>query len=177
MHESPWTATCSAQAEVEAEVVQLYQALLDLEPADRRAALRLRYTPQLCLEHLHRSLCSSSQERSAYVDVESEGWQYVCRQEDHVRYLQNNLASLPAGYVKLNASRPWICYWIVHSLALLQAPLPSQVSQAGTLLGAAGAAVTMVKSRSMQASCEGTCTASNGLRSKACRACSQACRP
>ena len=43
------------------------------------------------------------------------------------------LTSLPGGYVKLNASRPWICYWIVHSLALQDAPLPPATTQAGTM--------------------------------------------
>lgn len=29
-----------------------------------------------------------------------------------------------AGFSSLDASRPWICFWIIHSLALLGAPLP-----------------------------------------------------
>jgi len=44
--------------------------------------------------------------------------------DEHVRYLHKGFAQLPAGFVSLDASRPWICYWIVHSLALLGAPLP-----------------------------------------------------
>lgn len=39
--------------------------------------------------------------------------------EKHVRYLLAGLESLPGGYASLDASRPWICYWIVHSLSLL----------------------------------------------------------
>ena len=56
------------------------------------------------------------------------------RRADHVRYLCSGLQTLPAGYIKLNASRPWICYWITHSLALLDAPLPMGSTEAGTLL-------------------------------------------
>jgi protein farnesyltransferase subunit beta len=32
------------------------------------------------------------------------------------------------GFISLDASRPWICYWVLHSLALLQAPLPQAIS-------------------------------------------------
>ena len=56
------------------------------------------------------------------------------RRADHVRYLCSGLQTLPAGYIKLNASRPWICYWIRHSLALLEAPLPKGSTEAGTWL-------------------------------------------
>ena len=34
------------------------------------------------------------------------------------------LCLLAAGFIALDASRAWICYWILHSLALLEAPLP-----------------------------------------------------
>lgn len=36
---------------------------------------------------------------------------------------------LPAGYIGLDASRVWLLFWIVHSLALLQEPLPPQVGR------------------------------------------------
>ena len=54
------------------------------------------------------------------------------RREAHVQYLSLGLTGLPAGYVKLNASRPWICYWLLHSLALLDGPLLPSCTQAGT---------------------------------------------
>ena len=44
----------------------------------------------------------------------------------HVPYLQNGLGQLPASFASLDASRPWICYWIIHSLALLDAKLPDK---------------------------------------------------
>lgn len=28
----------------------------------------------------------------------------------------------------LDASRPWLCYWILHSLELLEEPVPSSVA-------------------------------------------------
>lgn len=42
----------------------------------------------------------------------------------HVTYLHSGLGKLGSGYAALDASRPWIVYWIVHSLALLGADLP-----------------------------------------------------
>lgn len=42
-------------------------------------------------------------------------------------YLQRGLHRLSAGYVSLDASRPWLCYWILHSLDLLDVPLPDEI--------------------------------------------------
>lgn len=44
----------------------------------------------------------------------------------HVQYLHNGLGQLSAAFASLDASRPWICYWILHSLALLDAKLPTK---------------------------------------------------
>jgi protein farnesyltransferase subunit beta len=44
----------------------------------------------------------------------------------HVTYLHSGLDKLPGHFVALDASRPWIVYWILHSLALLGADLPEQ---------------------------------------------------
>jgi protein farnesyltransferase subunit beta len=46
----------------------------------------------------------------------------------HIKYLHNGLGELPSGFAVLDASRPWICYWILHSLAILDAPLPSSIT-------------------------------------------------
>jgi protein farnesyltransferase subunit beta len=46
----------------------------------------------------------------------------------HIAYLQNGLGQLPASFASLDSSRPWICYWILHSLALLDARLPASPS-------------------------------------------------
>ncbi|RYH29319.1 hypothetical protein EON65_08910 [archaeon] len=37
----------------------------------------------------------------------------------HAAYLLNFLESLPGGFISLEASRPWIMYWIVHALYML----------------------------------------------------------
>lgn len=42
----------------------------------------------------------------------------------HLQFLTKILAApLPAGYTGLDASRPWLLYWTLHSLALLDASL------------------------------------------------------
>jgi hypothetical protein len=46
----------------------------------------------------------------------------------HMKYLFGGLGQLPSSFAVLDASRPWICYWILHSLALLNAPLPTAVT-------------------------------------------------
>lgn len=46
----------------------------------------------------------------------------VLDRDKHVSYLQGGLQRLPSGFIVLDSSRPWICFWIVHSLALLSAP-------------------------------------------------------
>ncbi|TMW57612.1 hypothetical protein Poli38472_003537 [Pythium oligandrum] len=45
--------------------------------------------------------------------------------EKHVSYLTRSLPRFAAGFVSLDASRPWIAYWILHSLELLDA-MPDQ---------------------------------------------------
>ncbi len=42
----------------------------------------------------------------------------------HIQYAQEGLGALPSGYVSLDSGRPWICFWILHSLALLEGSLP-----------------------------------------------------
>lgn len=38
---------------------------------------------------------------------------------EHRTYCASGLWRLSAGYASLDASRPWLCYWIVHSLSIL----------------------------------------------------------
>ncbi len=49
----------------------------------------------------------------------------------HVQYLHTGLGALPNGFVALDAGRPWICYWVVHALALLDAPFPADLTPGG----------------------------------------------
>eukprot|EP00201_Polytomella_parva_P013024 CAMPEP_0175070818 /NCGR_PEP_ID=MMETSP0052_2-20121109/18915_1 /TAXON_ID=51329 ORGANISM="Polytomella parva, Strain SAG 63-3" /NCGR_SAMPLE_ID=MMETSP0052_2 /ASSEMBLY_ACC=CAM_ASM_000194 /LENGTH=375 /DNA_ID=CAMNT_0016337953 /DNA_START=128 /DNA_END=1251 /DNA_ORIENTATION=+ len=69
---------------------------------------------------------------SIYFDTDFDGEDldkkvYLNRQL-HIDYLYSGLGQLKPGYASLDASKTWICYWILHSLALLEAPLPPPVS-------------------------------------------------
>ncbi|ETE72721.1 Protein farnesyltransferase subunit beta [Ophiophagus hannah] len=54
--------------------------------------------------------------------------QYVLQQEKHFHYLKRGLRQLTDAYECLDASRPWLCYWILHSLELLGEPIPDSVT-------------------------------------------------
>lgn len=53
----------------------------------------------------------------------------VLLRERHARYLQGGLGALPAGFAALGVSRPWLCYWMLHGLALLGQPLPRSLNE------------------------------------------------
>lgn len=58
--------------------------------------------------------------------------------QEHIEYLHEGLGELPAGYASLDAGRPWICFWIIHSLRLLNAPWPERPGKKGEQLGRLG---------------------------------------
>ncbi|KAJ8269891.1 hypothetical protein GJAV_G00107940 [Gymnothorax javanicus] len=47
--------------------------------------------------------------------------------DQHYAYLKKGLRHLSDAYECLDASRPWLCYWILHSLELLEEPVPSSI--------------------------------------------------
>ncbi|KAM9293846.1 protein farnesyltransferase subunit beta-like [Gastrophryne carolinensis] len=55
-------------------------------------------------------------------------FQLVLERELHAHYLRKGLQHLSDSYECLDASRPWLCYWIVHSLTLLDEPIPQSVT-------------------------------------------------
>ncbi|XP_024541487.1 protein farnesyltransferase subunit beta [Selaginella moellendorffii] len=58
-----------------------------------------------------RSFASAGYRNRAFL---SELWR-----EEHLDYLLKGMTRLPASFTVLDSSRPWLCYWIVHSMALL----------------------------------------------------------
>ncbi|XP_068303209.1 protein farnesyltransferase subunit beta-like [Pyrus communis] len=42
------------------------------------------------------------------------------QRDSHIAYLTRGLRGLPSSFCVLDANRPWLCYWILHSLALLE---------------------------------------------------------
>lgn len=47
----------------------------------------------------------------------------VLYRENHIKYIKNHMFSLPENYECLDSSRPWLCYWLCQSLALLNCEL------------------------------------------------------
>ncbi|KAL6767596.1 hypothetical protein ACKKBF_B35885 [Auxenochlorella protothecoides x Auxenochlorella symbiontica] len=46
--------------------------------------------------------------------------------DKHAKFLRKGLGCLNAGFLGLDASRTWLCYWILHGLVLLERPFPAQ---------------------------------------------------
>lgn len=46
--------------------------------------------------------------------------------QKHIQYLKRGLHHLSEAYECLDASRPWLCYWILHGLELLNAKIGAQ---------------------------------------------------
>ncbi|KAL3624243.1 hypothetical protein CASFOL_033059 [Castilleja foliolosa] len=44
---------------------------------------------------------------------------FELRRENHIEYLTKSLKQLGPNFAVLDANRPWLCYWIIHSIALL----------------------------------------------------------
>lgn len=46
----------------------------------------------------------------------------------HLAYIRRGARHLSANFECLDASRPWLCYWTVHSMALLGARIPDDLA-------------------------------------------------
>ncbi|XP_075492895.1 protein farnesyltransferase subunit beta-like isoform X1 [Primulina tabacum] len=44
---------------------------------------------------------------------------FEIRRDNHVEYLTKSLKQLGPNFAVLDANRPWLCYWIIHSIALM----------------------------------------------------------
>ncbi|XP_030628041.1 protein farnesyltransferase subunit beta [Chanos chanos] len=64
---------------------------------------------------------------SVYQQIHSSPQPALLR-EQHYQYLKKGLRHLSDAYECLDASRPWLCYWILHSLELLEEPVPASVA-------------------------------------------------
>lgn len=56
----------------------------------------------------------------------------VLRKVEHLEYLKDHLLKIPQHYECLDSSRPWLCYWLCQSLALLNCEL-SVVEKSNTI--------------------------------------------
>uniref|UniRef100_A0A803QLV5 Protein farnesyltransferase subunit beta n=1 Tax=Cannabis sativa TaxID=3483 RepID=A0A803QLV5_CANSA len=51
------------------------------------------------------------------------------RRDKHLEYLFGGLRHLGPSFCVLDANRPWLCYWILHSIALLGESLDSELER------------------------------------------------
>ncbi|TRY56978.1 hypothetical protein DNTS_023901 [Danionella cerebrum] len=71
--------------------------------------------------------CSIQEVFSVYQQIHTSPQPTLLR-EQHYHYLKKGLRHLSDAYECLDASRPWLCYWILHSLELLEEPVPAAVA-------------------------------------------------
>ena len=50
------------------------------------------------------------------------------RRDTHIQYLLRSFELLPAGYTSLDSSRPWLVYWVVQSLSVLNYNIPTTLA-------------------------------------------------
>uniref|UniRef100_H3HAT3 Protein farnesyltransferase subunit beta n=1 Tax=Phytophthora ramorum TaxID=164328 RepID=H3HAT3_PHYRM len=93
------TRTSADQEECEASCSLFYFPLLEL-PLDQQLQLQ-----QLSFINTNLEACFNP----------------LLMRENHIAYLKRGLTRLSSGFVALDASRPWIIYWILHALELLDA--------------------------------------------------------
>lgn len=69
-----------------------------------------------------------SQNYLSYLEVLDLCPEFPLHRIKHLNYLRRGLRHLSDSYECLDASRPWLCYWILHSLELLDEHVPAHVS-------------------------------------------------
>ena len=65
---------------------------------------------------------------NAYLRFMEDDSDVPLHRQKHLHYLKRGLRHLSDSYECLDASRPWLCYWILHSLELLDEPIPCEVA-------------------------------------------------
>lgn len=72
---------------------------------------------------------------TAYFRVKSLDPEVPLFRQKHVHYLKRGLHHLSEAYECLDASRPWLCYWILHGLELLNESIsPEEISRTADFL-------------------------------------------
>lgn len=69
-----------------------------------------------------------SRNYKSYLEVLYLDPEFPLHRTKHLNYLRRGLRHLSDSYECLDASRPWLCYWILHSLELLDEHISPQVS-------------------------------------------------
>ncbi|KAH8867022.1 Protein farnesyltransferase subunit beta [Schistosoma japonicum] len=99
---------------------------------------------RLILFHLRQADRTNGPETRTIIDqMETESlvskayYEKLCQWKDdalrlfklnHINYLHKRLFNLPMSFEHLDASQPWLAYWIVHALKLLNFVIPEETS-------------------------------------------------
>ncbi|CAH8575038.1 unnamed protein product [Schistosoma turkestanicum] len=99
---------------------------------------------RLTLFHLRQADRTSEPETRTIIDqmeterlVSKAYYEKLCQWKDdalrlfkinHINYLSKRLFNLPMSFEHLDASQPWLAYWIVHALRLLNFVIPEETS-------------------------------------------------
>ncbi|CAH8640940.1 unnamed protein product [Heterobilharzia americana] len=99
---------------------------------------------RLTLFHLRLSERSNGPETKTIIDqMETESlvrkayYEKLCQWKDnalrlfklnHINYLNKRLFNLPMSFQNLDASQPWLAYWMVHALSLLNFVIPEETA-------------------------------------------------
>ncbi|TKY50418.1 farnesyltransferase subunit beta [Spatholobus suberectus] len=103
------TVTQRDQWMVESQVFQIYELFATIPPN----AKTLMYVSHCNISSLHSTFpLSFSQRFSSLRRLELQ-------RDNHMEYLSKGLRHLSSAFSVLDANRPWLCYWIFHSIALL----------------------------------------------------------
>jgi hypothetical protein len=108
----PATETTQSQLEVELSIERFYAAYKRSCNAMGRDTYANFFTGAQITGSSFRSPCRA-----------------LLMRNDHIAYLNKSLNFISGSYSVLDASRPWMVYWITHSLELLNA-LPDQAMRA-----------------------------------------------
>ena len=77
----------------------------------------------------------SDEESAAKIQAaDEEPKKTILRTGEHQKFLASTLFRLPSPYVALDASRPWLVYWTVHSLDILGIGLDDELRARSVLL-------------------------------------------
>ncbi|EPZ36789.1 Protein farnesyltransferase subunit beta domain-containing protein [Rozella allomycis CSF55] len=68
----------------------------------------------------------TSDTQSSCIERFQENNSFTLKRQDHIDFILENFVNLESYMISLDSSQTWLCYWMCHSLALLDAPIPHQ---------------------------------------------------
>lgn len=86
-----------------------------------------RFTPTLAEQQETEQIIDSVLTTTTPIDSPSDPT--TLRRGEHNVFIGSTLFKLPAGYVALDASKPWLVFWSIQSLEILGVSLGEEIRQ------------------------------------------------